>query len=1040
MDRREFLKATVPTAALMHAGWGGLLYGDDNSAKRPPVRAYDVVVIGGNLAGCFAALHAVRRGLRVLVIERRTFLATDITATMRPWLHEAGFETLYRNMKDLFLPDEEQPEVGVPFEPGESAETFGEDIPLFCGTIKKQFMAALREWGVDVLLMTGVWGVLADQQRKKAFGVAVANKFGLHVARCRSIIDAREPPPPDRDRSLRQFSYSLEFYGVADDAASEVAVYESLGLLENKVWVHRGKRRAGQCFVEFHFVAHRGNAEPEARRKAEALCRHLIEHEPAFAKAHLVQLAWETLELGGQRPRVTRPGYSNYVSVGRYTGHGLSCQDVLDMDARTKPLAQNLALGRGGDAEALFIHHAGSAIPLEKCEIAPVEDIHLNEAIQRISFDLETYLPRILQRDVVIAGGGTAGAMAAMGAAERNAKVMTIEYFPELGGTKTLGRVSGYYWGYKETALYRQTEEGIKAQSTLLGGKSRICAMMFYLRKQATQKNGKLQTNSIVCGATKDGDRVTGIVVEAGGDVAIISGKVIIDATGDGDVAAFAGAAWHSGNRRMSATQNYSQWDVNPGLAEWKDASTNRDYDILMNHHLSEFQRGYQLSHEQSHYYDFASMLTVRESRRIVGEYTITLKDVVEDRHHADVICLASSDYDPHHFGDTALTRVGCLLPHGISAVVEIPYRALLPKGLRGLLVSAKAISQTHNALQFTRMSFDVMTLGYVTGWIAALACQAKQDPHEFKAESIQTALSELDIVPAVRLARPVEITYDQSHLETQIEGLVAGKENSLIRVLALPGETVEPLLEARFRKTEDGAVQRRFAKALAWLGNPVGKSFILGEMKTLYSEEREKGVLPWEYYRKDKDSSYWAINQDIVLLVLSGDEGMMSAILALADSLKLANPPVEQETVYERGRIDLRLIPFYNRIINICFAIEQAPGERAIGTLSRFLDDPHIGNSVTTKAETAGQKVYAGILESRIAATLARCGARRGFDVLAEYLNDVHHLLAAYARGELTAILPEDFGYAYEKWKQYIAGRTFPLPPTPRPMDTVEW
>ena len=92
---------------------------------------------------------------------------------------------------------------------------------------------------------------------------------------------------------------------------------------------------------------------------------------------------------------------------------------------------------------------------------------------------------------------------------------MTVEYFPELGGTKTLGRVSGYYWGYKETALYRQTEEGIKAQSALLGGKSRICAMMFYLRKQATQKNGKLQTNSIICGVTKEGDRVTGIVVEA---------------------------------------------------------------------------------------------------------------------------------------------------------------------------------------------------------------------------------------------------------------------------------------------------------------------------------------------------------------------------------------------------------------------------------------------------------------------------------------------------------------------------------------------
>ena len=78
MDRREFLKASVPAAALLHAGWGGLLYGNEESTKAAPPEAYDVVVIGGNLSGCFAALHAVQRGLRVLVVERRTFLATDI--------------------------------------------------------------------------------------------------------------------------------------------------------------------------------------------------------------------------------------------------------------------------------------------------------------------------------------------------------------------------------------------------------------------------------------------------------------------------------------------------------------------------------------------------------------------------------------------------------------------------------------------------------------------------------------------------------------------------------------------------------------------------------------------------------------------------------------------------------------------------------------------------------------------------------------------------------------------------------------------------
>ena len=113
---------------------------------------YDVVVIGGTLSGCFAALHAAEKGLKVLLIERRTFLATEITAPMRPWLMRVGFDALGPKLKDLLLPDQEQDEVGVPFDPTDESGFFGDEIPLFMGSVKKQFMEVLfQHQGLETL-------------------------------------------------------------------------------------------------------------------------------------------------------------------------------------------------------------------------------------------------------------------------------------------------------------------------------------------------------------------------------------------------------------------------------------------------------------------------------------------------------------------------------------------------------------------------------------------------------------------------------------------------------------------------------------------------------------------------------------------------------------------------------------------------------------------------------------------------------------------------------------------------------------------------
>jgi hypothetical protein len=279
----------------------------------------------------------------------------------------------------------------------------------------------------------------------------------------------------------------------------------------------------------------------------------------------------------------------------------------------------------------------------------------------------------------------------------------------------------------------------------------------------------------------------------------------------------------------------------------------------------------------------------------------------------------------------------------------------------------------------------------------------------------------------------------DETAVTRCIDALLAGEPSGLLKTMMLSSRVAEPKLRKVFGAEHHENRKLSLAKALAWFGNKAGNDLILDEMRSLFRQEQATGALPREYYREDKDSHYWSINQDIALLALSGDATVLSEILALADSLPLGHPPVKQATIYNQGRIDLRLVPYYNRIVIICFAIERMPHASAVPTLNRLLDGAYIRNHVSRMPGEAGERVYGGILESRLAATLARCGAKRGFMVLAEYLHDVHPMLAHYAGQELASILGEDHGFDSRRWKEHIHRLKFPREPVPCQRDVVE-
>ena len=115
------------------------------------------------------------------------------------------------------------------------------------------------------------------------------------------------------------------------------------------------------------------------------------------------------------------------------------------------------------------------------------------------------------------------------------------------------------------------------------------------------------------------------------------------------------------------------------------------------------------------------TQIGVRESRRIVGEYTLTRDDVLQGRHFDDAVARSAYPIDIHNPSGSGTTTHR--LAEGDS--YEIPYRCMVPAYVDGLLVAGRCISTTHEALASTRLTPTVMALGQAAGTAAALSKQS---------------------------------------------------------------------------------------------------------------------------------------------------------------------------------------------------------------------------------------------------------------------------------------------------------------------------
>jgi len=361
-----------------------------------------------------------------------------------------------------------------------------------------------------------------------------------------------------------------------------------------------------------------------------------------------------------------------------------------------------------------------------------------------------TALPVLGSYDVVVLGGGTAGAPAGISAAQQGAKTLVIEYLHGLGGLTTLGLIGVYYDGYRG-GYTEVINEGVRNMAPLdhprqlknWQAQQLSDWKQEYFRQELLKAGGELWFGAMGCGAVVNGSDVQGVIVATPYGRGIVLAKVVIDSTGSADVAIAAGADYNYTGKHV-AVQGAGMGFMEPG-----DHYNNNDWTFIDDTDVIDISRVYvQAKNKLAGKYDMVKIPQTRERRRIVGEYSVSVYDVIGKRRYNDTVSYHKSSFDTHGM---IVDPYFILLPpekrHTIYDA-DVPLRALLPKGIGGVIVTGLGASADRDAMPVIRMQPCLQSQGFTAGFIAATAAREGKPLLKIDVKKIQKHLVSIGNLP----------------------------------------------------------------------------------------------------------------------------------------------------------------------------------------------------------------------------------------------------------------------------------------------------
>jgi len=394
--------------------------------------------------------------------------------------------------------------------------------------------------------------------------------------------------------------------------------------------------------------------------------------------------------------------------------------------------------------------------------------------------------------DVLVVGAGSAGTTAAIAAARGGARTLLVDRFGFLGGTSTavLDTFYAFYTpgktphkvvsGIPDEVVERLTDRGMAFERpNTYGAGTGITYDPESLKRVwdelAAEAGVGLLLHAFAFAVVAEEGRVTSVDVATKSGVRPVRPRVVVDASGDADICALAGAPYEAPGddvQSLSTVFRVANVDVEraqsvPKERLWElmreardsgryaltriEGSVHRtphegvmmalmtrvrkvdatDADQLaaaevegrrQAHEYFRFLRDCVPGYERSVLLSTSPAIGVRESRRILGEHVLSADEILAATQFPDQIARCGAPIEEHHSGDD--TR-WVYLEEG--ATYGIPFRALLPRVLDNVLVAGRCFSATHDAHASARSMGTCMAMGQAAGTAAALSAEPKR-------------------------------------------------------------------------------------------------------------------------------------------------------------------------------------------------------------------------------------------------------------------------------------------------------------------------
>lgn len=963
----------------------------------------DVLVAGSSLAGIEAACAAADNGASVLVIEARPYLGYDICANQKLWLE-----------------DGEEPQTEI------SRWIFDNKRHTTPLKVKGLFDKVLLKRNIQFLTGSFPAELLVDEKGKPA-GMTMVNRSGRQAIRAKVIIDAtphavliRQLPNVLTEFKAGEKQASFTVIGGDLKKANETISGKQVPNLQfsserevrknkKKVWVSNKNHNVYHYDAKVSVKSNTYREHSKAIHKIRTMVSspQMLDHSEGLLVFPERMIKIETSSkdikaIGNYLPK----GFGNIFALNGYAG-------IKDQAARHQLLKSPYKFAPiGKEIGAAAAKLAKKMEQPKKIDYLPSQSQNSKQAVSESANSFrfsdcpqvelsEHNLPVLGRWDVVVVGGGTSGAPAALGAARAGAKTLAIEYMDELGGVGTAGMISTYWYGFR----FGYTAEVDKA----LGTKERWNQIQKseWLRQQLLKSGAELWFASYGCGVVMKDNKVSGVIVATPFGRGVVLADVIVDGTGNSDMAAAANASTHysiSKHGDLSVQiSNYAVRRLGAGTNNPARYMLN-DNDIFDRWHLKLAAR--QEAYKAAKVHDMGQLIPSRDRRRIVGEYTLTTEDILTKRTFPDTISHHKSNFDAGAHPDTEMFLIKDM--KGPVFTCDMPYRSVIPKGLEGLLVIGLGASADRDAMTLVRMQPDLQNQGYAVGMAAAMAVMTTGgNVREIDIKSLQRELVNNTCLEKRVLTDVDSFPLSQEKIKHAVKELHAltidvhqkadydDTHSALAVVISHPNQSIS-LLKEEYAKTSEPKAKLNFARILAILGDQTGKDTLIEAVKK--APDWGDG---WDYSNQRKDANtFGPVDRIVIALGYLKSTDIHAPLLKKLNQLTLKSPLSHYKAV--------------------CLALRMNKDKSLAEPLARFLKEKnltghteilryyHNKNNVYVRKgvnKKGGTVLNNKFKELLVAALLYECGdyQGQGRKILEAYTKDFNGHFAEYAHHVLS-------------------------------------